>query len=547
MYLASRQLADIEAHIRQAFSWTGVAVFFLAIAIVKVLHELGHAYQAIGRGLRVPVMGVAFFAFLPLLYTDVTDAWRLRRRSDRVMVDLGGVLVELTVAVYATLTWCFLPDGPGRTVAFAVATSSWVLSLLVNLNPLMRFDGYYLLSDSLGIQNLHRRATAMGKWAMRRWLFGLDDPAPENFDRRIRRFLIGFAYSVWIYRLFLFIAISLLVYSLFFKLAGVALLVVSVSAFIVKPVLAEVLFWISVRKRILKSPRGWVTFSIFAVLLALLFWPISTRVYVPAVLAEARQQAIFPPQAGLLEAVFVSEGDRVAQGDPLFQFADPELPERIRQSETRIAMHKARLLSAAGDATERAEGTVVARMLDEENQNLAALIGQKADLVVTAAIDGEVRELSTELDVGTWYARTAVLGRIVQDGALSVRGFINETDLERLDPSREAEFVADELSVPTMPLERIEVSDFAIDWLSEGYLSRPNGGTIAVTENDAGGSVVAGVWYPVSGVPVGNTGSGGLTDDRVLRGTIIMHSKPQAYAVRIGNRVAKVLVRELEF
>ncbi len=94
--------------------------------------------------------------------------------------------------------------------------------------------------------------------------------------------------------------------------------------------------------------------SVVLVLLAAFFWPMSTRIYVPAVLEEARQQAIFPPEAARLDAVFVAEGDIVAQGDPLFQFADPELTAADRQSETRIAMHKARLLSAAGDATERA-------------------------------------------------------------------------------------------------------------------------------------------------------------------------------------------------
>lgn len=547
LYLASRQLSDIEAHVRQAFSWAGAAVFFAAIAVVKVLHEFGHAYQAISRGLRVPVMGVAFFAFLPLLYTDVTDAWRLRRRSDRLMVDLGGVLVELTIAVYATLFWCFLPDGPARTVTFAIATSSWVLSLLVNLNPFMRFDGYYLLSDSLGIQNLQHRAFALGKWAMRRWLFGLDDPVPEKFDPATHRGLIAYAYGTWIYRFFLFIAISLLVYSMFFKLAGVSLLLVSVAAFIVKPVLMEVRFWIGARDRILGSRRSLVTLTVALILLAAFFWPMSKRIYVPAVLEEARQHAIFPPEATRLDAVFVAEGDTVAGGDPLFQFSDPELPSRIDQSQTRIAMHNARLLSAAGDATERAQGTVIARVREEETENLSALQDRQDGLLVVATLDGQVRELSPDLDPGAWYPRSHLLGRIIDPGSLAVRGFISDADLQRLDPSRGADFIADELSIPRLKLDSFEVSDYSVDRLPDGYLARPNGGTIAVSSPEPGDLLVAGVWYPVSGRPQFDGGADWLVDDRVQRGVIVMHSKPQSFAYRVGNRIAKVVIRELEF
>ena len=150
LYLASRQFSDVLAHFRAAFSFEGAVTYAVALVFVKILHEMGHAYQAVARGLRVPVMGVAFIVLFPLLYTDTTDAWRLRTRRDRLMVDMGGIFVELSLAVYATVLWCFLPDGAARDAAFAVATVSWVFSLLVNLNPLMRFDGYYLAGGRVG-------------------------------------------------------------------------------------------------------------------------------------------------------------------------------------------------------------------------------------------------------------------------------------------------------------------------------------------------------------------------------------------------------------
>lgn len=547
LYLASRQQASLEAHFQQAFTWAGAALFAVAIALVKALHELGHAYQALRRGLRVPVMGVAFFVFLPLLYTDITDAWRLRNRRDRIMVDLGGIFVELTIAIYATVFWCFLPDGPTRTIAFAIATSSWVLSLLVNLNPFMRFDGYYLLADTLGIQNMQNRAFALGKWALRRGLLGLMDPAPEVLPTGMRRFLIVYAYGVWIYRFFLFVGISVLVYAMFFKLAGAILLVVSVTAFIAKPIFRELAFWFGARDRIWGSWRAALTLVVLGGALLAFFWPMSTRIHVPAVLEEARQQSVFPPEAAQLGEVFVAEGQRVAAGDPLFRFTDPELPARIEQSKTRIALQDARILSGAGDLLERAEGTVLARVRDEESETLSALQDRQSRLLVIAAMDGEVRELSTDLTVGTWFPRTHLLGRIIDHGALSVRGFINEDDLGRLDLSKDAVFMADEVTIPPLDIDNIDVSDFAIDRLPDGYLARPNGGPIAIASADGSDLLVAGVWYQANGDLSIDGAAPALRDDRVYRGVIVMHSQPHSLASRIAHRIAKVVIRELEF
>ena len=332
LYLASRQFSDVLAHFRAAFSFEGAVTYAVALVVVKILHEMGHAYQAVARGLRVPVMGVAFIVLFPLLYTDTTDAWRLRTRRDRLMVDMGGIFVELSLAVYATVLWCFFPDGAARDAAFAVATVSWVFSLLVNLNPLMRFDGYYLLADALGVHNLQPRSFDMGKWALREAKFGLGDPAPEKQSRRMRVFMIFYCYAIWIYRFFLFVAIALIVYTLFFKALGIILFLAEIAFFIAAPVLREVKVWFGMRKRISRSWRSWLTLGVFLALLVLAAWPMSRRIHVPAVLDEARQQAIYASVNGQLQEVHVTEGDEVRAGDLLFSFEDPELPLNIQQA-----------------------------------------------------------------------------------------------------------------------------------------------------------------------------------------------------------------------
>jgi len=96
-------------------------------------------------------LGIAFLVLMPVLYTDTTGAWRLRSRRERLLIDCAGMMAELGVAAIATLLWVILPDGTLRSVAFILATTSWVMSLAINITPFMRFDGYYVLSDIAGI------------------------------------------------------------------------------------------------------------------------------------------------------------------------------------------------------------------------------------------------------------------------------------------------------------------------------------------------------------------------------------------------------------
>src|SRR5690606_32070695 len=146
----------------------------------------------------------------------------------------------------------FLPDGIFKSAAFILATTSWVLSLVINLNPFMRFDGYYILSDLLGVKNLQQRSFALGKWKLRETLFRLNLPPPEVLDKSLISKLVIYAWGVWIYRFFLFLGIALLVYHFFFKVLGIILFIVEILWFIVLPIAKELSWWWDLRKKIIK-------------------------------------------------------------------------------------------------------------------------------------------------------------------------------------------------------------------------------------------------------------------------------------------------------
>ena len=338
LYLTSRQWDVFATTFLDFFSIEGAALFAVSLAGIKVLHELGHAYTATRWGVRVNTMGVAFMLMMPILYTDVTDAWRLRSRRARLQIAAAGMTVELALAGIATFLWAFLPDGPARSVAFVVATTSWILSLAVNLNPFMRFDGYYLLADAWRMENLQPRAFALARWWLRETLFGFGIEPPEQLPRGKRRLVIAYGIGVWIYRLVLFLGIALIVYHMFFKVLGVILFAVEIIWLILMPVLREIAEWIKMRKRIVRAPRAAVTAGIVVVLVTLFFLPWSSTVRVPAVALPEKDFALYPPRPARIVSLNLEDGAHVAAGASLAVLHSPNLDHEITKARLNIAL-----------------------------------------------------------------------------------------------------------------------------------------------------------------------------------------------------------------
>jgi putative peptide zinc metalloprotease protein len=251
----------------------GVAVLMVAIVISKIVHELGHAFSAKHYGCRIHAMGLAFILGMPLAYTDVSDTWRLKDRRQRLRVSAGGILAETLLAVVATWGWLILPDGSARAACFVLATTGWLGTLLINLNPFMRFDGYYLLSDALGIKNLQQRSFTLGLWALRRTLWGWPEPAPEKVTRRFLTFMVSFAWLTWVVRAMIFFGIAVLAYVMFGKTFGTLIAAVEIAIFIAAPIFKEVFVWIEKRKIWLKQKRAKRTLGVFGVCFVVCRYP----------------------------------------------------------------------------------------------------------------------------------------------------------------------------------------------------------------------------------------------------------------------------------
>ena len=242
IYLITQHWSDLSHHFDFSFTFEGLLFIAGAGAVSKVVHELGHALTARRYGVRVPAMGIAFVVMYPMLYTDTSDSWRLRDKNQRLAIASAGMVAEFSVALVAILLWSITPDGILRSALFSLAFVGWVIALALNASPFFRFDGYYILSDAVDMPNLHDRGTALARMRYRKALFGINDEDPEpNLSNHARNLLTTFSIFTYIYRFIVFIGIALFIYSYFFKLLGIVLMIVELGWFIIRPIYIEIL------------------------------------------------------------------------------------------------------------------------------------------------------------------------------------------------------------------------------------------------------------------------------------------------------------------
>ena len=484
LFLVTRQWDSFLASFLYFFSWQGLVAYGIGLFAIKVLHELGHAYTATRFGCRVPSMGVSFLVMMPVLYTDTSGAWRLTSRKQRLMIDCAGVAVELMVAGVATMAWVFLPDGMVRSVAFILATTSWLMSLAINLNPFMRFDGYYLLSDWLGVPNLQPRAFALGKWKLRELLFALNDEAPEQVPFKLRRGMIAYAWMTWVYRLILFIGIALLVYTLFFKILGLILFFVEITVFIARPVIAEFKIWVSMKERILATSRTRLLLMTVGIALLLCLLPLDRHISAPAVLAPIGASPVIAGDPGRVEKIFVRNGQRVSAGAPLIQISAPELANATAAAKVRIANLQLQYGRGAADNIDLSNRMVVERQLKQEQDQLSGLELRGERLILRAPFAGIVTDLSPDIHNGRWLGGTETIAHIVTSDDYDIQAYVNENDIWRIKEDARGRFVPDDPVQPSRAAKLVAKSTNAVERLDQPILASINGGPIASDKDE---------------------------------------------------------------
>lgn len=537
-YLISRQWEGYTHSFMHLFSLEGAAEVGVALAFAKAIHEFGHGMMAKRLGCRVPGMGVALLVMWPMLWTDVTDSWRLTGRHQRLLIDAAGVMAELVLAVAASLAWSILPDGPSRSAAFLLSGSTWLITLAVNINPLMRFDGYFLLSDWLDEPNLQERSFALARWRLRELLFGFGDKPPEVVRPGRQRLLICYAVACWIYRLGLFLGIAVLVYHLTFKLLGLFLMAVEVGWFIVRPIMAELKTW---PKRVRSggmSARVWLTLLVFAAGVAVVVLPWRASVFAPGLLRAERQIAVMTPQPGQLAKVSAN-GEPVAAGQTLFTLNNPDTAHAAASAQVEIAGLKARLAGQSFDSTAAQDVPVAWQQLEGAVAKLRDAQAREEQMVVKAPFAGRLVDVPRDLEPGIWLPKREQLGILIDPGAMMVEALVNEADIARIKPGDTARF-RPENGEDTILLVVRDVSPGAAPLVEAPELASIYGGGVPVRrETDGRLKPEAAVYRVTFGLPDGLPAAFGIR-----RGTVRIDATPVSLAGRAWRRAAAVVMRE---
>ena len=468
------------------FSWQGALCYGLALAGTKLLHELGHAYTAKHYGLRVPTMGVAIMMLWPLLYTDTSEGWKLNSRRARLAIGGAGIVAELMLAGLAAFAWSILPEGPLKSAAYVLAAVTWISTVAVNLNPFMRFDGYYLLMDLVDMPNLHERSFAFGRWHLRRALLGWQTPLPESEFESHKGWLIAYAWSIWLYRLVLFTGIAAAVYYFFFKLAGIILFAVEIGWFVIRPVVREVAVWRQFRQQWLGQKRAWVSLLLLGMLLLICAVPWQTGIHADGYWQAAQHTRLFPPVAARVSRILVKEGQQVAAGTALIQLEAPEIDAQRQAVDSRIKGLQASLASAIGDLSLREHGQVLQRELVTAEAERSYLNEETARLQISAPHAGTVRDLDPGLYPGGWVRPQHVLARVISNGDAWATLYVNESDVARIHEGAHARIVLHRPDSQRFDAVITNIDHSASHNLPHPMLASTHGGPIAVRNSQNG-------------------------------------------------------------
>jgi putative peptide zinc metalloprotease protein len=470
------------------FDPSNLALLYVAFALTKLLHEMGHAYAVKRFDGEVHRMGITFLVFTPIPFVDATAAWAFRERWKRVWVGSAGMIVELFFAALAAFVW--VGTGPGliNGLAYNVMIVASVSTLLFNLNPLLRFDGYYILADLTDSPNLQPRSTRQWFHWIERYAFGgkLSNSPAESTGETI--WLSSFGAAAWIYRIFITFTIIIFVADKFFGLGFLAA-VLTLIGFVVLPLYKGVRYLLTEPR--IERVRGraiGITLAFLAVLFILLgVVPFPNHFRAPGVIKAGQSQYLITGVAGEVDQVLVGESDRIPAGAPVIRMRNPELELEIADLRAELARidaaQRRSFAESPGDLAPLAERRRVTEA------RLANRYERQAALAMNAPVAGQVALANPNELLGRWLQRGAVAGEVVGGGDYEFRAVVSQGDASRLFTDEATKF---ELRFPGSAARAFVPTGVRIvpgqqDFLPSPALGWPAGGPIRVDAQDPSG------------------------------------------------------------
>jgi putative peptide zinc metalloprotease protein len=426
---------------QEFFAYKTVLYMWLSLGVVKVIHEFGHGLSCKAFKGECHEMGVLLMCFSPALYANVTDAWTVADKWKRIVISFAGIYVELVIAAIATFVWWYTPHLPVvNNVAMCLMVLCSVSTVVFNANPLMRFDGYYMLADWLEIPNLRDRANKYLNNLFLSKCLGVETP-PEPYMAPSRRALfVAYAVGSWVYRWVVTFGIIWFLSGFLdpkLKVLSRMLAFVSLASMFVWPVFRMIK---NVRQRgrlpDMKKNRVYVTLAV-AVLVVLLFaflpLPVSRVVDTGLVaLDPAHATPLTAPEESQLLEVKVREGDRVTSGRVLAEFRSLEFEKKLDELDARIAAAESRVkkLKAEASTADPASRDALTRQVSQAENELDGLKTERDQDARRAAVVNSLVSPRSGFAMGV--PRTADVGKRYDGSDRTGRTVMTVGDPEKL-------------------------------------------------------------------------------------------------------------------
>jgi putative peptide zinc metalloprotease protein len=499
----------------QFFTAENWVFFTVALCATKIIHEFGHGLTCKHFGGECHEMGAMLLVLTPCLYCNVSDSWMLPNKWHRAAIGAGGMYIELCIASVCTWIWWFSEPGLLNQLCLSTIFVCSVSTVIFNANPLLRYDGYYILSDLTEIPNLRQKASSILSRKLGKWCLGLEEPDDPFLPERNQAFFVLYSIAAAIYRWVVMLSILWFLYKLFepygLKVISQSIATVAIASLVIQPLYKlGKFFWVPGRLDQVKSKNVYWTLAALTGVLAFVFLvPLPYRVQCALEITPRDAEPVYVSVAGQLEKIDVESGQKVKQGQPLAELSNIDLEFQIAELEGRRDEYRSRLKSLHRD---RFEDPSAGMQIPQVQETLAAVEEQledkRADLArlnLTAPVAGTILpppEVPEKTDPGgqlpTWSGlpfQKKNLGALLTESTLfcqigdpqrlEASLVIDQDDIEFIHKGDTLDIKLDELPHTTFRTQITEIANLDLK-VSPKQLSNKSGGGV-ITETDASG------------------------------------------------------------
>ena len=417
-------------------------ILVLVMTALKFWHELGHAYACKLQGGAVPDMGGFLMVGMPMAYVDVSSSWSFGSRRGRILVGLGGMYFEMIAACIAMFIWAFTSEGLVHSTAHFVVLMASFMTILFNANPLMRYDGYYVLSDLTGIPNLRGRSTQYANGLLKQITLGLPMSTGHAASDSVREMVWMLVYGVAavVYQFWLILTISFMVASQYY-LVGMAVGAVFGASAIILPLKKCLTYlWFDTEVEHVRERAVGLSAALIGGLAAVtLFVPVPGGVVTSGQLTYQDVEVHRLPFDCYLNEICVEPNQVIDAQTVLVKVKNPELKDQFMSASANLRVAKQMMMAASASTAAEQRSLMYRKDMAQAEVQMAKCEMQRQTVESTGK--GVVLECPKSRQIGSYIPMGTELAKVGR-GQRMVRVILNDKQFANSRPE-----VGDRVSV----------------------------------------------------------------------------------------------------